>query len=166
MKKFHFINFLNQNLKEAYLQSLVTDIYDKELLWKKIYAYIDEFKNSKLDKDEIEQLLKYLTNDDKLYLVDLLKKSNKYNGLIDGKIFNFEEVVSVDNKVFSKVLSAFNLKDIAKACMAASPEVISYISECVNTESLEEERKKLGSVSIKEITSIHDLIIKNINEQV
>jgi len=165
MKRFHFINSLSPGLKEVYYNAITSDTIINEDDWLKIKGEIEKFRDTNISADEIATLLKYQPSEDKQLLISLIKKNGKYSYLLNNTIFTFEEIAQVEPSIVSDALSYFSMNDIVTACMATSPQVVSIIKELVDLEKFTEIEKKTGSVSIDEITRIHESIINRINSK-
>lgn len=165
MERLYFINSLPENLRKVYYNAMTSDklISDKE--WDKIKEHIEKFRDTNVSEDEIINLMKCQSSEEKEVLIDCIKKNHKYNYLIKKNVFTFEDIINVETSIIEEVLKEFSMSEIVKACMAASPCVVSFIKDYVDNEEFNEIKKSIGFVSIKDITCIHDLIIEKINSR-
>lgn len=101
----------------------------------------------------------------------LLKLSKLYDKTInqilephvENHIISFEEIVTINPCHLKTVLMTFEIVDIVKASMGASPTVNMLLKELFPNIDFYKERIDIGSIMIEDIENIHSQIVSIIN---
>lgn len=102
----------------------------------------------------------------------LLKLSKLYhltiNELLEPKIqtkelFDFEEITKIPETMLKKILCQFELCDIIKASMGASPKVNDFLQTIYTNINFPKEQSMTGRIKVEEIEDIQSQIVSMIN---
>lgn len=80
-------------------------------------------------------------------------------------IKDFEQIMTIPKEVLKNILSDFDLKDIVKALMGASPRVNALIVDLFPDKDFEQIRNEIGRIRIAEVEDAQREIVGMINLQ-
>ncbi|MBD8047874.1 FliG C-terminal domain-containing protein [Clostridium faecium] len=160
-----FIYSLPNDLRVKYYESILKNGETCDDIWNEIVLYLEKsFKTIDNVEEEMEKILKDIDDNDKNQLLNLIYKNNKhlYEELSE-YLYNFEEIVNINQELVKKVLENYNTEEIYKATKAVSPNTKEFINSLMKERDFTSAKDSVGNVPISEIMDIHSRIIKDIN---
>lgn len=161
-----FLVLLTPNLKERYLHEVLNGGAVSSELWVQIIQHLEQSFRT-IDKSKfLEELLENSDKVERKTVLGILKSENpeaysKYSK----KIFSIEELSSISDKnIVIQAIGSFKMDVLSKASLGVSPEtkkILLGLSEKSNSGA---EKIESTSISMSEITEIHKMIVKKINE--
>lgn len=140
-------------------------------LLRKEHGYTQEDLAQKLTISR-QAVSKWETGNTAPDLDTLLKLSKLYdktiNELLEPKIESanlrtFEDITKIPESSLIKLLSGFNIRDLVKAAMGASPAVNDFLQNIYTDIDFRNEQQKIGRVRIDEIEDLQNQIVAWIN---
>lgn len=157
---------LPKELKQRCYLSLVINSKINPDLWNEVINYFDQCCTEKENfLVELNDILKHESYDAKNDILDNIKKVNLdlFHDLTR-KIFNIEDIVSIDKNIIESALKKIKNYDIIKITYGTSPQVQTLIQNICTEINLSQERAKFGSMKIEEVIDVHLKFVDIINE--
>jgi flagellar motor switch protein FliG len=161
-----FLLLLTSNLKERYLHEVLNGGKVSPELWAQIVQHLEQSFRI-IDKSTfLEELLENSDKVERETVLGILKSENpEAHSKYSKKIFSIEELSSISDKnIVIQALGLFKMDVLLKASLGVSPETKKILLELSEKSNSDAERIESTSISMSEITEIHKMIVKKVNE--
>ncbi|WP_234122424.1 MerR family transcriptional regulator [Clostridium hydrogenum] len=160
------IRFLPNKFKMEYYESIAKNGEISSFLLNKITNYFEDIYTQKVNMENLFlNTLKNASAEEKSNLLNLLKENNieLYEKILI-KLFNFEDIITLDKDFAKNIIEKFDNETVVKASMGASPRANEYLQMLLSNIDFNKEKESIGSIQISEIETMQEKIMNKINE--
>lgn len=164
-KDMDLLNFLPDEIKLKYLESHLLNNSDDVL--DVMVDYMDNHIKICLSHEKtIKHMIDSADSIHKRKMIDALQTYDEalYHKL-KCHVYDLEDILKVSKDVAAKALKNFSRAEILMAMKMSSPSIKEFVAELLNDQHLISDTKELGPIKLRDVTEIHDKILRVINRE-